>query len=52
MVSELQARLEAFGLADQFAVEQADAGRLRCRDCGETVQAACVDLHGCVEEGE
>lgn len=49
MKSELQAMLDAFGLADQFSVHQADACELRCRECGEVVRAECVDLHTCGE---
>jgi len=24
-----------------------DAGRVRCEDCGETMQAVTIDLHSC-----
>jgi len=30
-----------------FVWEQPDAMLLRCTDCGETVRAGVVDLHGC-----
>jgi len=38
-------RLERHGLADKYTVEQADSLTLRCRRCGATVSAECVDLH-------
>jgi hypothetical protein len=45
MQSDLQRRLESHGLAEKYSVEQADALKVRCRDCGQTVSAECVDLH-------
>ena len=30
-----------------FTWKQKDAGKLRCEDCGETVNAVTVDLHNC-----
>jgi len=30
-----------------FVWEQPDAMELRCTDCGKTVNAGVVDLHGC-----
>ena len=44
--------LEAFDLADKYAVVQADTLELRCRDCGETVYADCVDIHEQKDCGE
>ena len=49
LVREMQNLLETFGLEEQFAVKQADAMLLQCRDCGEEVRADVADLHGCVQ---
>lgn len=32
---------------EDFVWEQRDAMKLRCGDCGETVQAEVVDIHRC-----
>jgi hypothetical protein len=33
---------------DPLVWEQRDAMRLRCEECGETVNASVADLHPCV----
>lgn len=47
MKSGLARSLEDWDLDGDWEVVQADAGTLRCLNCGETEQAACVDLHVC-----
>ncbi|WP_435128403.1 hypothetical protein [Halobaculum sp. D14] len=37
--------LDRFGLREHFEVEQADAMRLRCIHCGDTVMVEEADLH-------
>jgi len=32
---------------EPFVWAQRDAGRVRCGDCGETMQAVTIDLHSC-----
>lgn len=39
--------LQSFGLDEKYAVIQADAMQLRCRDCNAIVRADLVDLHDC-----